>query len=123
MYFVLELIGGATHIITEEQKAQVEKSITNGTKAFYIGKNLVVTHQVSGVVDKNTYERNMKLKLSSKGLRMCRRCHLVMPRIEKCPCIDKPEKYINILDIARKENPKLDQLLSAAQSKMIASPK
>lgn len=115
--FVLQTITGSTYMITERQHAEIKKYIESGTKCFYIGHSLVVTHQISGIDPLETHQRQVKFKLSSKGLRMCSRCTNVIPLNDRCPCAEKPEKYPSILEVARNENPAIAAALDEIASR------
>lgn len=122
MTYILQLISGGTFIITKEQKAKIESYIENGLpKVFHIGDNLVVVHQIGGIYSMDTYMRQMKMKLSEKNKRMCRKCGTITERSEACPCKDKPEKYPDILEEARKENPTLAAELDKVANQKLLS--
>jgi RNA polymerase subunit RPABC4/transcription elongation factor Spt4 len=112
--FVLLTIDGRTHIITERQRNDIASLLDSGrAKAVTIGDSLIVLHQVSGIVPMEVYQRQMKQKLAEKKMRMCRKCGLVIERSQECPCKEQPEKFPDILAVARKENPALAAALDA----------
>ncbi len=119
MTYVLTMIDGSYHLITRQQ-AEVISDAKNAKKiqCLWLEDQNIVLNQVSGIYTMDVFRRNMKHKLSVKGLRLCRRCHSIVARNERCPCDDKPEKFPDILETVRSENPKL-----AAQLDTIAAAK
>ena len=110
--YTLLTIDGRNHIITESQRDTIATLMSEGkAKAVTIGDSLIVLHQITGIVPMETYYRQMKQKLSAKKQRMCRRCGTVVASPEKCPCNDDPEKFPDVLESARKENPQLSKIL------------
>lgn len=123
MTYVLSTIGDRTYLISESQYAEITRYIEQGSpKAFKIGRSLIVLHQITGIDPLETYHRQMKTKLAAKSLRQCRRCMTVLPINDKCPCKEQPEKFPDILSVARQENPALDQHLTSLAQKMSLPP-
>ncbi len=109
-------IGDITFIITEEQRDRIAEYMTNGQKSFFIGASLIIVHQIAGIYNLDTYRRVMKDKLQEKDRRMCKRCGTIVQRADRCPCKEFPEKYPDILTVARQENPQLAKELDALAS-------
>lgn len=115
MTYVLSTIGDKTYLISERQRDQVMSFLEAGSpRAFKVGESVILLNQVSGIDPLSVYRRQMKHKLSAKGLRMCSRCHTIVPRNDRCPCDERPEKYPDVLEAARTENPKLAAALNEA---------
>ena len=108
MTYVLTLIDGSYMIITEEQADAISNAQNAKTfKSLKVNDQFITLNQVTGIQTLEVFRRNMKHKLAIKSLRMCKRCHEIVSRTAECPCKEKPEKYKNILEIAKAENPKL----------------
>lgn len=118
--FVLLTISGSTYAITEKQRDAILAGIDANSKAFRIGDSFVMAHQITEITPLETYKRHMKMKLSPKKLRMCGRCATVLSATDPCPCKEQPEKYQDIMTVARQENPALAAELDAlAEAKSI----
>lgn len=108
MTYVLTLMDGSYMIITEEQADAISLAQNAKTfKSLKVNNQFITLNQVTGIQTLDVFRRNMKHKLAIKSLRMCKRCHEIIPRAAECPCKEKPEKYPDILSKAREENPKL----------------
>jgi RNA polymerase subunit RPABC4/transcription elongation factor Spt4 len=118
MHYVLLMIDGRSHIITESQKQSIVQMMNSGqVKTVEIGDDLIVLSSISGIPTLDTYKRQMKQKLAEKSLRMCRRCSTILGKKDECPCRDQPEKFPDILAVARRENPALAKELDALAEK------
>ena len=127
--YFLVTIHGSNYIITEEQKKKVEilielQSFEKEKKLFRIkGSVTIPVNQVAEIVEYECFFRQQKMKLAEKRLRMCRRCGMVCAISERCPCQDRPDKYPELLEEARKDNPELAKLLDQiAQEKALPPP-
>lgn len=122
MTYVLTLIDGSYMIITEEQADAI--SLAQNAKSFKslkVNDQFITLNQVTGIQTLEVFRRNMKHKLAIKNMRMCKRCHEIIPRTAECPCKDKPEKYDDILELAKKENPKLAMELQKISDQKLLS--
>lgn len=117
--YVVTFIDGSYFIITEDQ-ADVISATKNAGKvqSLKLQGQFIVMNQVSGIPTLDAFRRNMKHKLAQKNLRMCRKCHEIVPRMDNCPCKENPEKYPEIMAEAVKENPKLAGFLSQQTERM-----
>src|SRR5438270_13099454 len=112
--FVLLTIDGRTYTVSETQKRQIVELANSGrVKTVEIGDDVIFLSSISGIPSLEVYQRQMKQKLAVKDLRMCQRCATILPRMVACPCKDHPEKYPDLLEVARQENPTLAQQLDA----------
>jgi RNA polymerase subunit RPABC4/transcription elongation factor Spt4 len=112
MTHVLTTIGDKYYVISEQQRDAIQRFLEAGApRAFRVGESVIMLNQVSGIEPMAVYRRQMKHKLAQKNLKLCRRCHEIVPLNAECPCKDKPEKYPDILTVAREENPRLAEHL------------
>jgi len=109
MHYILQTMSGLTYIISEDQHEEIKRYIEQSLKCFYIGKSLILTHQITGIDPLPLYRRQMKFKLAVKGLKLCDRCHTIMAKGDKCPCRDMPDKYPDVIEQAKLDNPKLGE--------------
>jgi hypothetical protein len=119
--YVLLTIDGRTYTITGEQKKAIVILANSGqVKTVEFGDEVVFLSSLSGIPSLEAYRRQMRQKLSEKKLKMCKRCGTIGPREDACPCKEQPEKYPDLLDVARQENPSLAVYLdTVAQQKSL----
>jgi len=122
--FILTLMDGTNYVLTQEQKNLVSQAMDKSdTKNIYIFNATIPIHQITGIRDFELYKQQMKTSLQSKGKKMCRRCGTIVATGERCPCVEKPEKFPDILDLARSYNPELAKQLDAiAEQKQLSPP-
>lgn len=71
----------------------------------------------------DVYQRQMRQKLAEKKLRMCRKCGSVLDRGSDCPCKDDPTRYPSVVEVAKRENPRLANALARiADRKSLPTP-
>lgn len=108
MTYVVKFMDGSYMIVTEDQAQTISDTQNSGAaKSLKVNNQFITINQVTGIETLEVFRRGVKHKLAARNLRMCRRCHEILPRMGDCPCEDKPEKYPDILAVAREENPKL----------------
>lgn len=118
MIYVITFIDGSYLMISEQQAAVLQQAMNTGVKTAQIASQFIVLHQVSGIPTLEAFRRNMKHKLTQRNLRMCKRCHEIVPRMDECPCKQKPEKYLPIMDIVAQENPEIARFLTEQVNRM-----
>lgn len=124
MTYVVKFMDGSYMIVTEDQAQTISDTQNSGAaKSLKVNGQFITINQVTGIETLEVFRRGMKHKLAAMNLRMCRRCHEVIPRMGDCPCEDKPEKYPDIIAVARAENPKLAAMLDQTAKLMAGNKK
>ena len=121
--FILTLIDGRNFILTPEQSKAISESINDPSlKNIILFGNTIIIHQITGITDLDLYRSQMKTALQSKNQKLCKRCGTIVSRTDKCPCGEKPEKFPDILDLARSYNHELAKQLDAiAEQKQLSA--
>lgn len=103
------------YILTDSQKEKLVAAMNSGgvikTMEFGGGDVLVVSN-IRDIPTVETYQRQMKSRLSEKGMRMCRRCFDILPVGSTCPCTTNPDKHPSALEKCAEENPELNATLA-----------
>lgn len=122
--FILTLIDGTSYLLTEEQKNKIAEVLQSPeVKSVTVLGQIILVHQITGIRNFELYRQQMKTNLQSKGKKMCRRCGMIIPTIDRCPCVDTPDKFPDLLEHARSYNPELAKQLDAiANQKQLPPP-
>lgn len=117
---VLVTMDDRTYVITRKQAEQIVLMKQKNVPSTLIGDNFLMLHQVCDMPTLETYRIQMKTKLAEKHQRMCKRCGMIVPIADRCPC--RENRSPSLYETATKQNPTLLKFLEDSGLTQLALP-